>query len=276
MDRLTHVVDIGANPIDNDRPYAALLAEGLCQLTGFEPHSAALERLVAKAGAHERYLPFALGDGEVHTLNICRYSGWTSLLQPSRRALQAFPFYQNNAEVIKRQDLQTHRLDEIEQLVPVDFLKIDVQGSELMVFRHGRKTLNDVVVLQTEVSLALLYDDQAAFGEVDSELRRSGMMPFNIAAMKPYSRTLIEGRHIAGTHQILEADILYVRDYTRPERITKSQLGHFALLMHSLGGYDLAHHLFELLEMREEAPRGVANEYAALLWNAKDWAETMA
>ena len=46
--------------------------------------------------------------------------------------------------------------------------------------------------------------------------------------------------------------------------------------MHSLGGYDLAHHLFELLEMREEAPRGVANEYAALLWNAKDWAETMA
>lgn len=32
--RLTEVVDIGANPIDGDPPYKPMLAAGLCKVTG--------------------------------------------------------------------------------------------------------------------------------------------------------------------------------------------------------------------------------------------------
>ena len=35
--RLTDVVDVGANPIDDEPPYTPMLAAGLCHVTGFEP-----------------------------------------------------------------------------------------------------------------------------------------------------------------------------------------------------------------------------------------------
>ena len=43
--RLTRVVDVGANPIDGDPPYKAMLEAGLCMFTGFEPQLHALARL---------------------------------------------------------------------------------------------------------------------------------------------------------------------------------------------------------------------------------------
>jgi hypothetical protein len=43
--RLTAVVDIGANPIDGDPPYKAMLQRRICRVTGFDPHPQALARL---------------------------------------------------------------------------------------------------------------------------------------------------------------------------------------------------------------------------------------
>jgi hypothetical protein len=41
-ERLTAVVDIGANPIDGDPPYQSMLEKRLCRVVGFEPQSEAL------------------------------------------------------------------------------------------------------------------------------------------------------------------------------------------------------------------------------------------
>jgi hypothetical protein len=48
--RLTDVVDIGANPIDGEPPYTSMLAEGLCHVTGFEPQQEALLELQRMKG----------------------------------------------------------------------------------------------------------------------------------------------------------------------------------------------------------------------------------
>jgi hypothetical protein len=40
--RLTSVVDIGANPIDGSPPYQPMLANGVCTVIGFEPQRPAL------------------------------------------------------------------------------------------------------------------------------------------------------------------------------------------------------------------------------------------
>lgn len=45
LDRLTEVVDIGANSIDGDPPYKPMLDLGLCRITGFEPQPDALATL---------------------------------------------------------------------------------------------------------------------------------------------------------------------------------------------------------------------------------------
>src|SRR5882757_11295127 len=68
--RLTSVVDIGANPIDGDAPYKAMLQLGICRLIGFDPQPDALTRLNARKSDLETYLPCAVGDGGSHSLNI--------------------------------------------------------------------------------------------------------------------------------------------------------------------------------------------------------------
>src|SRR5215475_14429182 len=126
-DRLTHVVDIGANPIDGSPPYGPLLSAQLCRVTGFEPQATALAELNLKKGANETYLPYAVGDGREHSLNLCAYSGWTSLFVPSAAALEVFSFFKNNARVVAQVRIQTQRLDDLVEVNDVDFLKIDVQ-----------------------------------------------------------------------------------------------------------------------------------------------------
>ena len=88
--RLTDVVDVGANPIDGEPPYMPMLSSGLCRVTGFEPQADALLRLQTAKGPYERYLPYAVGDGGDHTLNVCVASGMTSLFEPDPVTLNLF------------------------------------------------------------------------------------------------------------------------------------------------------------------------------------------
>ena len=60
------VVDIGANPIDSEPPYAGMLRAGLAEVVGFEPNPAALAVLESRKGPLERYFPHAVGDGARH------------------------------------------------------------------------------------------------------------------------------------------------------------------------------------------------------------------
>ena len=122
-ERLTHVVDVGANPIEGDAPYKRMLQSQLCTVTGFEPQPAALDELNAQKTANETYLPYVVGSGADKELNICRYSGWTSLLKPRQAALDVFSHFQHNAEVIETLAVQTHRLDDIEEVAIFDLLK---------------------------------------------------------------------------------------------------------------------------------------------------------
>ena len=89
--RLTNVIDIGANPIGGDPPYKRLLENRLCRVVGFEPQLDALDRLNSQKSDLECYLPYAVGDGEQATLNICSASGMTSMLTPDRHNLAQFP-----------------------------------------------------------------------------------------------------------------------------------------------------------------------------------------
>ena len=51
-------------------------------------HAEALARLEAAKGPNESYLPHAIGDGGEAYLNLCAYSGWSSLLTPRQDALE--------------------------------------------------------------------------------------------------------------------------------------------------------------------------------------------
>ena len=265
--RLTEVVDIGANPIDGAPPYRGMLEAGLCKVTGFEPQASALAALETKKGPLERYLPYAVGDGGTHVLNVCKGSGMTSLLRPDRANLSLFNPLLALAEVIEEIPLQTRRLDDVVEITQLDYLKIDIQGSELAVFRHGRNRLRDAVAIQVEVSFITLYENQPALGEVDLELRAQGFVPHCAAAIKkwPIAPCVVNNNPYQPLNQLLEADLVYVRDFARPDGLSDEQLKHLALVAHhAYGSMDLALRCLMILEQRGVLATGLHQTY--LTW----------
>ena len=64
---------------------------------------------------------------------------------------------------------------------PIDLLKIDVQGAELMVLRGAEKTLSTVRFVLTEISFKPLYEGSAVFSQVYDLLTARG---FGLIALK--------------------------------------------------------------------------------------------
>jgi FkbM family methyltransferase len=266
--RRTAVVDIGANPIDGDPPYKAMLGRRLCTVTGFEPQTDALAALNARKSDLESYLPYAVGDGGDGTLRITQAPGMTSLFEPNPAVLNCFNGFPVWGRVLKELPVSTRRLDDIAELSAFDMLKIDVQGSEMSVFKGGRQRLSRVVALQTEVSLLPLYKDQPVLGDVDLELRGLGLVPHHFAAI---NRRMIlpafnADQPFGGVNQAIEADIVYVRDFTKPDSMDDEQLKHLALVAyHCYGSYDLAIHCLDRLAKRNVIANDAVNRFIGAL-----------
>lgn len=265
-ERLTAVVDIGANPI-GDPPYKSLLDKRLCRLYGFEPQGTALAALNARKSEFETYLPYVVGDGEQARLRECVASGMTSLLEPDPHMLKHFPKFIEWGRVVADSRVATRRLDDVGEIDAMDYLKIDVQGSELAIFRSGRRRLAAAAVIQTEVSFLPLYKNQPVFGEVDLELRGQGFIPHALIAIdRRMIWPMVGTDPYASIHQLLEADAVYVRDFTRPDAMSTEQLGHLAMVAHHCyGSHDLAAICIQHLINRKTVEPDAGSRYLDLV-----------
>ena len=265
--RLTHVVDIGANPIDGDPPYKDMLRQRICRVIGFDPHPDVLNPLNAAKSDLETYLPYAVGDGGSHTLRVCRGIGFASLLQPDEKVLTHFPLFSELGKVVNEIQLVTRRLDDIAEISELDLLKIDIQGSELSVFRNGRERLSKAMAIHTEISFVPLYKDQPVFGEVSLELRSLGFIPHMFASInKKMIAPMLGANPASAINQLVEADIVYVRDFTKADAMDSEQLKHLAIIAHHCyGSYDLAMNCIHHLATRNEVAPDAKGRYLEMV-----------
>lgn len=231
-ERLAHVVDIGANLLEDEPPYAPLVRAGLCEVTGFEPQDEALERLRAAASPAERYLPDAVGDGDEHTLYMCAWQGFSSLFQPDPEQLELLTDFPKMAEVVSTERVATVRLDDVRDLGPADHLKMDVQGAELMILEHAHRVLGGLTSIQVEASFHRLYRGQPTFSELDLALRARGFVPQSFVSVKDWPLAPVQWADPLqeSSRQLVEADILYVRDLGQWDAIEDDRLRHLAVI----------------------------------------------
>lgn len=266
-ERLTAVLDIGANPIDADPPYKRMLIAGLCTVTGFEPQTDALEKLQQRKGPNERYFPDAIGDGTEQTFHICHAPGMSSVFEPNPNRLALFNLFPKFGEVEKTLRVSTRKLDDIPDLGPVDYLKIDIQGGELAAIRNGTRALAGTVAIHTEVSFVPVYRGQPSFGELDVELRRQGFIPHTFGDLRlwPLAPTVINGDPRRAVRQVLEADMVYVRDFTEADSMSGEQWKQLALIAHHCyRSVDLAVRAITAASEIGACPPGAADQYMAL------------
>ena len=239
------IVDVGAMAEGVER-YHDLVESGLARVTGFEPNAAERARLATRGGSY-RYLPDFLGDGNEATFHETRYPGCASLLAPDPRSIDLFTTIgcaspKGNFHVARTHRVQTTRMDDLGDDVLVDFLKLDIQGAELDVLRHGTAKLESTLVIECEVEFIALYRDQPLFGDVQCFLRDRGFALHKLIDVsgRPFS-PFAPANPFVPISQILWADAVFIRDFTRLERYSDEALLKAAAILDVVyGSYDLA------------------------------------
>ncbi len=253
-----HIVDIGASEIDGPPPYECWRHTGRMRLTGFEPSPDEHERLLARSDSDAIYVRAAVGDGGNAILNICRAPGMTSLLEPNLEVLQHFHGFEEWAEVIRRIELPTVRLDDVPETDEMDYLKMDAQGSELSILSGGESRLSEAVCIQTEVNFVPFYSGQPLFAEIDIHLRKAGFVLHSLTPLirRTFKPMLVENSIYRGLNQVLWADAIYFRAFTDLEQLSDRQLLCLAAIAHDIyGSFDLAAMALKSLDDRDAGDR---------------------
>lgn len=201
-------------------------------------------------------------------LNVCDLEGMTSLLVPNPAHLALFNRFPQWGMVTSRVPVATARLDDIAEIGEMDLLKMDVQGAEREVLSHGRAKLRDTVAVQLEVSFVSLYHGQPSIGDMDLHMRGMGFLPHCFADVKvwPLAPTLVSGKDNVGLRQLLEADLVYVRDFTHAGNLTPEQWKQLALIAHHCyGSFDLAVRCLNMLIELGALPATGLEDYLAIL-----------
>jgi FkbM family methyltransferase len=231
--RRLRILDVGANPlIEGEVSYRRLLDQGHAEVIGFEPQPDALEELNRRKSAAETYWPDALGDGQEQSLWLTRSPGFTSIY-PAERANARLLGFEGDMEALASIPIATRRLDELPHVPRVDFLKIDVQGSETTIIANGRDRLSEALAIQTEMRMFPIYSGEPTFGDLNDELVSQGFYFLRFASMKHCalsSRSRRKRLKRAEFAQAVDGDAFYVRDLRTAASWASDALKRLAIL----------------------------------------------
>ena len=245
------IIDVGAMMDDGSgQPdYGALLKYNGVRVVGFEPSSVECDRLnrMITDDRHE-YLPCFVGDGTEREFNVCDYNATSSFFKPNMALLGKFQNLAELCRVVRTPKVQTKRLDDLKEVEGADYMKTDVQGAEIDVFKGAKALLSDLMVIHTEVAFVPLYENQPLFAEIDQYLRKAGFIfhKFHSIAGRAFKPMVVNNDVNHPMSQSLWADAIYVKSFLNYDNIQPEKLLKLAVIMHEVyASFDLAHHALQ-------------------------------
>jgi len=209
---------------------------------GFEPDAEECERLdraaVEQPGPWRslRFVPTALsGSGGNRTLYLTRRRGTSSMLKVNPGAGEKFS--RGDYYVVEGQvEVPTMPLDEAAaayRFTDAVYMKIDIEGMELEVFRAAPKLMSGLLALRVEIGFLLCREGQPGFHDIEAYLREYGFAPMGFAEQHHWRRStrlkhpkLSRGPIPYSRGQLAHGDMVYFRDPDSmpddsPEAITR-------------------------------------------------------
>ncbi len=245
-----NVLEIGAAPLDGaPEPFHQLvqLFPG-SRVNAFEVDSEQCRILNNKAANGFVYHAVALGRKEEdRPFYMTQHPVCASLYKPNDGFIGRY----NNMEIASLKSTSTIRTVSLDyfssknNLGPVDFIKIDVQGAELDVFEGGVSTLNNVIAIVCEVEFVPQYENQPLFGDVCGFLAGQGLtfhkfLRIGGRTLKPI--VLNNDRNFATQH--IWADAIFLRYPLNSDALSPDQLLKLAILAFLYGSLDVTINCF--------------------------------
>jgi FkbM family methyltransferase len=206
------IVDIGAQMLNFERHiYQPLIRADIPHsIIGFEPLADKLEeRQSAEGSGFLKLLPYAIGDGDHHTLYVNNEDATSSLFPLNRALLEKFE-HLHTLHLVSERHVTTRKLDDVLEDRVVDFLKLDIQGAELLALQGAGRTLQRTAVVHCEVEFASLYEGQCLFCEVQDHLVGCGFSLIDI--LTPYRYAYLNRQAVDSRDRLLWGEAIYFRD----------------------------------------------------------------
>ena len=262
------ICDIGASSVDPTAFIDELIKNVDCFLYGFEPNEEEFIKL--NSTDKKKYFNYAVGNGQIETLNICSAPGMTSILEPDFEYLKLFHGFSDWAKVTKKVKVQTKKLDDVNFDKKIDFLKIDVQGYEHEVIKNGNKTIKDCLVVQIETSPIPLYKNEKSFAHVCLQLENLGFQlhSFNQINTRCFKPVILQNNIYSGLNHLFQLDCVFVKKLNLFDKFDLEQLKKIGLILfYSFGSYDLVDYVVSKISKLEK--NEVIFEFRNLMKNIK-------
>jgi len=121
--------------------------------------------------------------------HLTREPACSSLYEPDPALTSTHPAL-DCARLVGAEEIEAVTLDDWARKAgtgPIDYLKLDTQGSELEILGGAERVLADVRCLEIEVEFNPIYRGQPVFSDVDSHLRARGFVLWRLTNLVHYS-----------------------------------------------------------------------------------------
>ena len=242
------LIEVGALKLSNKKePFYELLDYfPSSKIIGFEIEKELCNKMNSSARNGVKYYPYALGEfTEERNLYITNHPMCSSLYKPNEDFLSLY----HNLEVAylkSKTSINTITLDKFlddNNIGNIDFIKIDIQGAELDVFKGSKKSLANVLKIICEVEFVEFYENQPLFGDVCKYLSNYNFM-FNkflgVAGRSLKSAVINNNPNFPSQH--MWSDAVFVKNIKIIPQLDDQKLLKLCLLSVVYGSLDLANY----------------------------------
>ena len=214
------IANIGCRPNDGDAPEPfEIVLEYFpgSEIIGFELDKELCKKLNKEPRKGFKFFYQALGyKNERRKLYNTTSPACSSFYEPNKKFLEKYQqletMYLENISEIDTVSLDHFCFEN--KIEKIDFIKIDIQGAELDVFKGAKNTLKNTLCIISEVEFVPFYINQPLFGDVHNFLIGEDFMlvkflGFGSRYMKP---TLVDQKHWGQHSQHLWADVFFSRN----------------------------------------------------------------
>ncbi len=253
------VLEIGALPLEGAGETFHRLVEFFpgSRIIAFELEEKLCEELNRKAPTGISYFPVALGRSEERRLLFkTQEQMCCSLFKPQEELLRQY----NNLEVAMLESVTSMDTVSLDYFLAqhgindVDFVKIDIQGAELDVFKGGTSALENVVTIVTEVEFIPLYYKQPLFGDVCAFLTTQGFMFHKFLGLAGRTlRPVVIGDNANFATQHMWSDAVFIPDILTLAALPSEKLLKTGVLSYIYGSPDVTYRCFEVYDERHQS-----------------------